>query len=151
MKNLNVSFLALLILTPCLLSAQAPQPQAAPDPTSYYPYIQFMSNGEVLWNDRLTDPYNLGVQHRAVIISQEIYRTLIVETFQVQDEGGLIHRASQQLPLGEAVLKFETWASPTSFFVKIDGTKKLVSISRAGELTIADTSETGAPRAVRPE
>ena len=39
----------------------------------YYPYIQEISNGPIIWHKDTSNPYDVGQMHRAVLVVQEIY------------------------------------------------------------------------------
>lgn len=80
---------------------------------SYYPYIQAIYNGPILWNKDTSNPYDLGAMHRAVIIKQETYYGLIIESYKVLDEGGmeLIKSEFVNFEMNNDKIIFKSWSS----------------------------------------
>ena len=87
---------------------------------SYYPYIQSIHNGPVIWHKDTSNPYDLGVMHRAVIIKQETYYGLIIESFKVSDEGGLELVKSEfvSFEMNSDRMQFKSWTTQNT--VKIE-------------------------------
>ena len=95
---------------------------------SYYPYIRAIYNGPILWHKDTSNPYDLGVMHRAVIIKQETYYGLIVESYKVLDEGGLELVKSEfvNFEMNSDKMKFKLWTTHNT--IKIEHGNKLYEI-----------------------
>lgn len=108
------------------------------DVLSYYPYIQEIHNGPIIWHIDTSNPYNLGVRYRAVIFRQEIYYGLIVETYQVAAEGGFEFQYHKMVnfDVNRQKIEFISWITPKAFQIKIGTKLRNVEISEAGEIIV---------------
>ena len=101
---------------------------------SYYPYIQEINNGPVIWNEDTSNPYNLGRRYRAVIYRQEIYYGLIVETYRAVDEGGFefINHENVRFDMNTKNIVFISWISSNSFQIEIGKDTYKIVITETG-------------------
>ncbi len=101
---------------------------------SYYPYIQAIYNGPILWHKDSSNPYDLGVMHRAVLIEQERYYGIIIESYKVADEGGRELAKSELVPFEMNSDKMPTisWVSPNIIKIEHGGEPYELVISEGG-------------------
>jgi len=105
---------------------------------SYYDYITSLHVGESIWYENPTDYNNMGMRYRAVIVSEEVYRTLYIETFRLGDEGSQKLVVTKGKHFGEAILKFVEWRSPQTFVLEVNGKAKLATIGKEGGVTLSE-------------
>lgn len=122
MKYLLPSLALLVSLIPEGLHA------AEKDFEGYYPYITSMDIGEPLWYENPPSFYEMGVKYRAVILVEEVYRSLIIETIQLGDEGSAKFTGYTRTTFGTSKLNFKKWKSPTSFLLEVNGKARLFEI-----------------------
>lgn len=96
----------------------------------YYPYITFLSEGEIDWIDINNDEYK-GVSHRLVITTSEIYNKIYSEEVNYGMEGCCKKIVSKkEIPISEIFEKFNLdgertgvnlleWLNPTTLTIKI--------------------------------
>lgn len=101
---------------------------------SYYPYIKAIFNGPIIWHKDTSNPYDLGVMHRAVIIIQETYYGLVIETYKVADEGRmeLIKSEFANLEMNSDKLEFKSWVTPNTIKIEHGNTPYEITITDKG-------------------
>ncbi len=104
---------------------------------NYYPYIIEVNNGPIKYHKDQSNPYDLGVMYRAVIIFEEIYYTLRVEKFQVGDEGSLSYHSTKIVNIGSP-LKINSikWINSDSFEVLLNKKIKIIKLDNSGKWNI---------------
>ncbi len=129
-KSLFISVIAIVQI----VSTSAFGSSQAKEILSYYPYIQKINNGPVIWNEDTLNPYDLGRRYRAVIYRQEIYHGLIVETYRAVDEGGFefINYENVRLDINTKNIVFISWISSNSFKIEIGKDTYKIVITETG-------------------
>ena len=109
------------------------------DVLSYYPYVMEVHHGPIQWHKDTSNPYDMGVTYRAVIIKQEGHYGLIIETLKVSDEGGLEFIKSDfvNFEMSSDQFTFESWLKPNIVQVKQGNKSYKVLINRDGKASIS--------------
>ena len=109
------------------------------DVLSYYPYVMEVHPGPIIWHKDTSNPYDMGVMYRAVIINQEGHYGLIIEELRVEDEGGLEFVKSNfvNFEINSAQLILDSWLDPNVVRVKQGNKSYKVLINKDGKPAIS--------------
>ena len=107
---------------------------------SYYPYIEKIHSGPILWHKDISNPYDLGVMFRAVIIKQETNFGLIIEKLKVSDEGGFefVNSSFVNFEMTGDEIVFDSWIAPTIVQVRYGDKAYKVLIDEDGKISIRE-------------
>jgi hypothetical protein len=93
-----------------------------------YPDITAISNGPIYYFKDQSNPYKLGRAYRVTTITQETADVVLLDEFNVGDEGFMSHLSSKLLNLrgtkcyfGVGKFRVTKWNSPTSFDFEMSG------------------------------
>jgi len=104
---------------------------------SYYPYIIELHNSPIKYHADQSNPYDLGTMYRAVITYEEAYYYLLVEKFQVGDEGSLTYISSNHVPLDiHSKIEFIKWLNDSAFEILVKNHKKIIYVNTDGKTSM---------------
>jgi hypothetical protein len=139
-----------LLAAGATLGAQADEPVRVAmyvDSSDYYPWISQLSMGKVRWSRTERDS-TVGRRYRAVVLTSEIFSTLVIERIGFGIEGCCakvewsrlvrLGDVRQRMGWGQAIvgLRIESWPSDSTFVFVVKSHQYLATISGPQELRL---------------